>query len=103
MEPPKQRRSSGGLGWPALLNLLAMMGLWLVAQAQVGPGYHRNEQAADHFFFLLLGLLAIDALAWVLLLFIRPVWAAGFALATLLVLLVGLGTCGYSLSNMHVN
>ena len=103
MSEPKQPASKGGLGLPALLNLLAMAVLWLVAQVQAGSGYRSNEAAADHFILLLLGLLAVDALACVVALFIRPLWAAGFALAGVLVLLVGLGTCGYSLGHMHVN
>jgi hypothetical protein len=103
MKPPKPPGPKGGLGTPVLLNLLVMMGLWLVARAQAGLGSHRNERAASHFFFLLLGLLVAAAVACVALLFIRPAWAAGFALAALLVLLMGLVTCGYSLSSMHIN
>ena len=102
-EPRKPSGENLGFVLPALLNLLVMSVLYGIELAKAGAAYRAEEIALGKFFFDLLGLLLADGVVLVVLLFVRPKWAAGFALAGVLVVLIGLGTCGYNLSHMHVN
>lgn len=102
MEPPEKPAS---LKQPLLLNLglvlvLALLAHWVASGN--APNHQDEGEAALLLFFLLLGQLGLNGLLVLIsLLTGNKHRVRGLLLASLLVLLIGLGTCGYSLEHLH--
>ncbi|WP_046243381.1 hypothetical protein [Hymenobacter terrenus] len=102
-KPPDDNRS---LKIPLLLNVGLILLLALLAHGFSSfntPNHYDEGEAALVLFFLLVGLFLLDVVAvFVALLLGKRPWVRGFLLAGLLVFLVGLGTCGYSVEHLHL-
>lgn len=97
---PKLPKSKRGLWVPLLVNAVLVLLLGALAHSTATPsavtGAPRPGDVAYELFFLLVGLAGFDVLAlFVAALLGRSRWVNGFALAGLLVFLIGLGSCGY--------
>ena len=92
---------------PLLLNvgLTLLLALHAHGFSSVNPPNHRDEgEAALVLFALLLALFLLNGVAVIIALVTgRKDLVSGFLLGGLLVFLVGLGTCGYSLEHLHLN
>lgn len=92
---------------PLLLNVALILVLALLAHgfSSVNTPNHGDEgETALVLFFLLLGLFLLDGVAVIIALIVgRKDLVRGFLLGGLLVFLVGLGTCGYSLEHLHIS
>jgi hypothetical protein len=103
--PTETARNSRSLKLPLLLNLGLLLFLALLAHglASLNSPNHRDEgEAAFGLFWLLVGQLALNVLAVLLCLVLgKRTWIKGLLLSGLLVCLVGLGTCAYSLEHLH--
>ncbi len=103
-QPPKKR---GSLRLPLLLNLGLILLLALLAHgfsASNTPNHGDEGETALVLFFLLLGLFLLNGAALIIALVAgRNELVRGFLLGGLLVFLVGLGTCSYSLEHLHIS
>ena len=99
--PPKPRN----VKLPLLLNvgLLPLLALLAHGFSSLNTPNHGDEgEAALVLFFLLCELFLLDGVAVIIALVAgRKDLVRGFLLGGLLVFLVGLGTCGYSLEHLH--
>ena len=100
--PPKKR----SLRVPLLVNggLILLLALLAHGFSAINTPNHRDEgETALVLFFLLLGLFLLNGVAVIIALVVgRNDLVRGFLLGGLLVFLVGLGTCGYSLDHLHI-
>ena len=100
--PPAPRSN---LHMPLLLNtgLIVLLALLAHGFSSLNTPNHGDEgEAALVLFFLLLGLFLLNGVAVIIALVAkRKDLVRGFLLGGLLVFLVGLGTCGYSLEHLH--
>ncbi len=97
---PKPPASKRGLVVPLALNGLLLLlagGLaYVVATPDAVSGQPHPRDIAYALFFMALALAGLDVFAvLVAALLHKPQWINGFALAGLLVFLIGLGSCGY--------
>lgn len=106
-DDPMPSEKRGGLKTPLLLNagLIVLLALLSYGFASINsPGHHDKGEAALVLFFLLLGLFLLNGVAvFVTMIMGRTDLVRGFLLGGLLVFLVGLGTCGYSLEHLHID
>ncbi len=86
---------------PIGINAVVMLAAYSVTSAQSGG---RTGDTALEYFFVLAGLFVLNILAAVVTALVgKTQTALGICLAILGIFLIGLGTCAYSLQNMHVN
>ena len=97
-EPPKKK---GNFILPVGLNAILMLVTYAITAAQNGS---RTGDAALPYFFVLVGLFALNILAALIAALMgKTQTALGLLLSILGIFLVGLGTCAQSLQNMHIN
>ncbi|OGX90558.1 hypothetical protein [Hymenobacter coccineus] len=96
----KLPESKRGLWVPLLVNavLVPLLGalVYPVASPDTVAGAPHPRDVGYGMFLLMLGLAGVDVVAlFIAALLRRPRWVNGFALASLLVFLIRLGSCGY--------
>ncbi|TPG66420.1 hypothetical protein [Hymenobacter nivis] len=101
-DPAKPPESKRGLWVPLLLNAALLLLLGALVRSLAEPDHMTGDphprDVAYGMFLAMLGLGGFDLLAlFVAALLRRPRWVNGFALAGLLVFLIGLGSCAYML------
>ncbi|WP_460618635.1 hypothetical protein [Hymenobacter ruber] len=97
---PPPERPRGSVRGPLLLNAGLMLVLYVVAFAATSG---RPSETAYAYFFALTGLFCLNVLAAIGLAFTgRSQTVMGCIYSSIGIFLIGLGSCAYSLSHMHM-